>query len=69
MFELHQNLNGENVLVYTTNYRNTFERGLWVEICHENDREAKYFVKVNRSVGLQVEKDKKGFFRALVLRD
>lgn len=69
MFDLCQNAKGENVLIYVKRYRYPGERGMWVEICHENDKEVRYFVDVNRKMGLQVEKDEKGFYRALVLKD
>lgn len=67
MFDLQKNSKGENVLIYVKRYRHPFERGMWVEICHESDKEANFFVKMNRSSGMQVEKDEKGFWRALVL--
>jgi hypothetical protein len=69
MFELHENLKGEKVLVYVDRPRHSGERGMWVEIGHENEREIKYVVDFNRKNGLQVEKDERGFYRALVLKD
>lgn len=69
MFDLQKNSKGEDVLVYVERYRYPFERGLWIEICHENDKQAEYLIKVNRQMGLRIEKDEKGFYRALVLKD
>ena len=69
MFELRTNSKGEKVLVYVRRPRMPFERGVWVEIAHENDKESKFFVNLNRGNGLQVEMDEKGFYRALVLSD
>lgn len=69
MFELHQNLKGENVLIYIKRDRRPGERGLWVEIGHENEKNINFYVDFNRQQGLQVEKDDKGFYRALVLKD
>lgn len=67
MFDLHVNSKGEKVLKYVKRYRRPFERGLWVEIGHEKDKEITHLVKTNEQLGLQVEKDDKGFYRALVL--
>lgn len=67
MFDLILNSKGEKVLKYTKRFRRPFERGLWIEIGHEKDKEINHLVSVNRAFGLQVEKDDKGFFRALVL--
>lgn len=69
MFDLEYNLKGDKVLVYTKRDRRPGERGMWVEIGHEEDKNVKFYVDFNRSNGLQVEKDDKGFFRALVLKD
>lgn len=69
MFELTTNAKGEKVLVYVRRPRMPFERGMWVEIAHENDKEARFLVSLNRQHGLQIERDEKGFFRALVLKD
>jgi hypothetical protein len=69
MFDIHHNLKGEKVLVYTKRDRRPGERGMWVEIGHENDKNIAFYVKLNRNIGLEVEKDDKGFFRALVLKD
>jgi hypothetical protein len=69
MFDLQFNLKGDSVLTYTERYRSAFERGIWMEIGHENDKEIKYFIEVNRQAGLQVERDQKGYYRALVLKD
>lgn len=69
MFDLKKNAKGETVLVYADRYRYPFERGLWVEICHESEKEASKLVDFNKGMGVQVEKDEKGFFRALVLKD
>lgn len=69
MFELRINSKGERVLTYVRRPRYPFERGMWVDIAHENDKEARYYVDLNKRMGLQVEKDEKGFYRALVLKD
>lgn len=69
MFDLHFNTKGEQVLVYNKRDRYPGERGMWVEICHENDKEARFFVDLNRSHGLKIAKDEKGFYRALVLSE
>lgn len=69
MFDLHFNSTGEKVLVYVRRDRRPGERGLWVEIGHENEKNINFFVKANKNLGLQVEKDEKGFYRALVLKD
>jgi hypothetical protein len=69
MFELHHNLKGEKVLVYVRRDRYPGERGHWVDIGHEGDKNIKMYVDFNRNNGLQVEKDEKGFYRALVLKD
>ena len=69
MFELHENLKGEKVLVYVDRMRYSGERGLWVEIGHENEKNIKFYVDFNRNNGLQVEKDERGFYRALVCKD
>lgn len=68
MFDLYFTSKGERVLSYVKRDRLPGETGMWVEICNENDKEASYLVMFNRQHGLQVEKDDKGFFRALVLR-
>lgn len=69
MFELQKDNKGEDVLVYVKRYRYPFERGLWIEVCHETHKEAQKFVTANRQMGIQVEKDQQGFYRALVLKD
>jgi hypothetical protein len=69
MFDLHFKANGEKLLKYTDRNRYSGERGMWVEICHENDKECKFLLDFNRKFGLQVERDEKGFYRALVLKD
>jgi len=69
MFDLQYNLKGERVLVYTKRDRYPGERGMWVEIGHEKEKNINFFVDFNRRQGLQVEKDDKGFYRALVLKD
>lgn len=69
MFDIQINGKGQKVLVYTKRYRLPGERGMWVEIGHERDKEANFLVEFNRRNGMQVEKDEKGFYRALVLAD
>jgi len=69
MFDIKINSKNEKVLVYSGRPRFPFERGMWVDVAHENDKEAKHFVDLNRQMGLQVEKDEKGFYRALILKD
>ena len=69
MFDLHVNEKGEKVLKYIKRYRRPFERGLWIEIGHEKDKDVTRAIEVNRQAGLQVEKDDKGFYRALVLSE
>ncbi len=67
MFDLYFNANGDKFLKYTKRWREPFERGLWVEIGHESDKEISRYIEANRLNGLQVEKDDKGFYRVLVL--
>jgi hypothetical protein len=69
MFDLQYSLKGERVLVYTKRDRRPGERGVWVEIGHEKEKNIRFFVEWNERNGLQVEKDDKGFYRALVLKD
>lgn len=69
MFELHTNTKGEKVLVYVNRFRRSGERGIWVEVCHSNDKEAVYFVNTNRQLGVEVEIDEHGMYRAHVLKD
>jgi hypothetical protein len=69
MFDLHQNLKGETILVYVKRDRYPGERGHWVDIGHEKDKNISFFIDWNRRNGLQVEKDEKGYYRALVLKD
>lgn len=69
MFDLEYSLKGERVLVYTNRDRYPGERGLWVDIGHEKDKNINFFIDFNRNNGLQVEKDENGFWRALVLKD
>ncbi len=69
MFDLHHNLKGESILVYVKRDRRPGERGMWVDIGHENEKNILSFVNTNRRAGLRVEKDEKGFYRALVLAD
>jgi hypothetical protein len=69
MYELRMTSRGNKVLVYVKRERRFNERGMWVEICHENDKEARFYTDFNRRNGLQVEKDERGFYRALVLKD
>lgn len=69
MFDLVESTTGERVLVYTKRPRRSGERGLWVEICHEELEHADFYVRTNKEFGLQVELDDYGFYRALVLKD
>lgn len=69
MFDLHFNSSGEKVLVYAKRDRLPGERGLWVEIGNEKDKNIEFYVNANRNLGLEVEKDEKGTYRALVLKD
>lgn len=68
MFEL-RNVNGKKGLVFVKRDRYPGERGLWVEIGHEDEKNINSYVEFNRKNGLQVEKDERGFYRALVLKD
>lgn len=36
---------------------------------HERDKDINFYVEFNRKNGLEVEKDEKGTWRALVLKD
>lgn len=67
MFDLHHNISGDRVLVYNRRYRVPGE-GMWIEVCHENDKEADIYVQTNRNIGLEVEKDEDGYWRALVCK-
>jgi hypothetical protein len=69
MFDLQYNLKGEKVLVYSDRLRYAGERGYWVEIGHDRDKDINFYIDFNRKNGLQVEKDTKGYWRALVLKD
>jgi hypothetical protein len=69
MFDLHYNTKGEQILVYVKRDRRPGERGHWVDIGHEGDKNIKFYIDFNRNNGLRVEKDEKGFYRALVLKD
>lgn len=69
MFELRFDSNGNKVLVYVKRDRYPGERGMWVDVGHEDDKEIKFIVEFNRKNGLQVERDERGFYRALVLKD
>lgn len=68
MFELRVNAKGEKVLRYTERPQMSSEKGMWVEVCHEREKEATFYVETNRAQGLQVEKDERGMWRALVLK-
>lgn len=68
MFELRINTRGDKVLFFVEGSRNIV-RGKWVQICHREDRQAEYYVSLNKEFGLQVEIDENGFYRALVLKD
>ena len=68
MFELCENKDGEKLLFWFEG-RRSGQRGLWVEIGHESDKGMSRLITVNKNAGLQVEKDYKGFYRALVLSD
>ena len=69
MFELHENLKGEKVLVFVDRPRRPGERGLWMDIGHEDEKNISFFVNFNRKNGYQVEKDQRGFYRILVCND
>lgn len=69
MFDLKQKSSGEKILVYVERYRKPFERGLWAEIGHENEKDIERCIEINRQMGLTVEKDENGYYRALVLKD
>lgn len=69
MFELRENAAGNKRLFYTDRYRKPGERGTWVEVCPRDHEQAEYYVEVNRQLGLQVELDQYGKYRALVLVD
>lgn len=68
MFELRSSLSGEKCLFYVKRHRYPGETGQWVEVCHYTDKESAYFVKANREMGLEVEIDEHGMYRALVLK-
>ena len=57
------------VLVWEDRGRTEGEKGIWVEVGHEDHSDVELHVEVNRANGLQVEKDEKGWYRALVLRE
>ncbi|MCX9024661.1 MAG: hypothetical protein OIN85_01030 [Candidatus Methanoperedens sp.] len=76
MFELRYGSDGRKVLVFVRRDELSEEeqkiprpRGMWVEIGHEREKEINYFIEFNRSQGLQVERDERGFWRALILTD
>lgn len=69
MYELYQKKNSNPVLVWTQRVRMPFERGFWVEVGHEREKDIERIVAINKNEGIQVEKDEKGFFRALILKD
>lgn len=69
MFELRTNAKGEKYLKYVKRPRLPFERGVWIEVAHESDKECSFFVDINRRMGMQVEIDERGTYRALVLKD
>lgn len=68
MFELRI-VDGQKILVYVNRFPRSGERGMWVEVCHSNDKEAQYFVNTNRQLGAEVELDEHGMYRAHVLKD
>lgn len=68
MFDLHFSSDGNKYLKWVERDRYPGERGLWIEICRDTDRERDFLVETNRKVsGLQVEIDDRGIWRALVL--
>ena len=68
MFEIRVSAKGERKLFFVERRRNG-ERGIWVQICHSEDKQASYYVALNKEFGLQVEIDEHGFYRTLVLKD
>ena len=70
MFDLHFSSDGTRVLKWSNRARYPGERGLWADICRDDDKERDFLIRVNREIGkLQVEKDDRGFWRVLVLKD
>jgi hypothetical protein len=69
MFEIRENTKGERILFYVDRPRRSSERGMWIEVCRETDKQCDFFVSINRELGVQVEIDQYGTYRALVLGD
>lgn len=70
MFDLHFSADGTRVLKWTERDRYPGERGLWIDICRDDDKEKEFLIRTNREVGkLQVEMDDRRIWRALVLKD
>lgn len=67
MFELKLNSKNQKILVFT--HRPRTQRGIWVEIGLKLDPEMQHLVDLNREMGIEVELDETGKYRALVLRD
>jgi len=75
MFELAEH-NGKTYLKYVDRKKlleeqpqRKFDRGLWVEIGHYRDKDIQFYIDANRALGLRVEVDENGTYRALVLKD
>lgn len=67
MFELKTDKNGDKTLFYTEKYQ--VGRGKWVPVAHSNDKQCQWYVNINRELGLQVEIDEHGQYRAWVLSE
>jgi hypothetical protein len=69
MYEVRIDKFGNQYLARSNRKRESGERGLWVEIGHENYYGIEELVRINQQLGLDVLKDEEGFYRALVLKD
>lgn len=69
MYEVRMDKFGNQYLAWADRKRQSGERGLWVEIGHENYNGIQELVRINQQFGLEVLKDEEGFYRALVLKD
>lgn len=70
MFDLHYSTDGSRVLKWSDRLRYPGERGIWVDVCRDDDKERDFILRVNRQVGnVQVEKDDRNVWRAYILKD
>lgn len=69
MFDLHFSADGKRVLKWSDRNRYPGERGLWIDICRDDDKERDVLLRINRQGGLQCEIDDRNIWRALVLKD